>query len=73
MAISLTYQPDKGVFIGDTLLLWGSDRQHIRVLLNDKFENADNFIDLGDPFQNITQRRDVYKLSGEIQLLLSEL
>jgi hypothetical protein len=61
MAITLTYQPDKGVFIGDTLLLWGSDRQQVRRLLNDKFEIADNLIDLGDPTQNIVQHRDIYQ------------
>ena len=61
MEITLTYQPDKGVFIDDTLLLWGSDRQQVRTLLNDKYEIGDNVIDLGDPNQNITQRRDIYK------------
>src|SRR5947209_18849839 len=61
MAITLTYQPDKGVFIGDRLLLWGSDRQQVRRLLNDKFEIADNVIDLGDLTQNIIQHRDIYK------------
>jgi hypothetical protein len=61
MAITLTYQLDKGVFIDDTLLLWGSDRQQVRLLLNDKFEIADNVIDTGDTIQNIIQRRDIYK------------
>lgn len=61
MAITLTYQPDKGVFIGDTLLSWGSDRLQARTLLNGKYEIGDNVIDLGDPDQNIIQSRDIYK------------
>jgi len=61
MAITLTYQPDKGVFIDDKLLLWNSDRQQVRTLLNGKFEIADNVIDLGDATQNIIQRRDIYE------------
>jgi hypothetical protein len=66
MAITLTYQPDKGVSFDDALLLWGTDRQQVRTLLNDKFEIADNVVDLsqynnGDTSQNIIQRRDIYK------------
>ena len=61
MTITITYQPDKGVYIGDTLLLWGNDRQQVRTLLNDNYEIGDNVIDLGDPNQNIIQRRDIYK------------
>jgi hypothetical protein len=66
MAITLTYQPDKGVSFDDTLLLWNTDRKQVRTLLNDKFEIADNVVDLsqynnGDTSQNIIQRRDIYK------------
>lgn len=66
MAISLTYQPGKSVSFGDTVLLWDTDRQQVRKLLKDKFEIADNVIDLsqynnGDTSKNIIQRRDIYK------------
>jgi hypothetical protein len=61
MPITLTYQPGKGVFIDDTLLLWGSDRQLARTLLNGKYEAGDHVIDLGEPNQNLIQHRDIYK------------
>jgi hypothetical protein len=61
MTITLTYQPDKGVFIFDTLLMWGMDRQQVRALLTGKFEIGDDTIDFGDPNQNIILRRDIYK------------
>ena len=66
MAITLTYQPDKGVSFGDLLLLWNSERQQVRISLNDKFEISDNVINLsqtnnGDNSQNLIQRRDIYK------------
>ena len=66
MVITLTYQPDKSVSIGDLLLLWGSDIHQIRQLLNDNFEISDNVIDMsqynnGDTSQNIIQRRDIYR------------
>lgn len=66
MAITLTYQPDKSVLIDNILLLWDTDRQNVRQLLDETFEIADNVIDLsefhsGDSFQNIIQRRDIYK------------
>ncbi|OQP47728.1 hypothetical protein [Niastella populi] len=61
MALTLTYQPDKGVFIDNKLLLWSSDRQQVRTLLNGKFEIADNVIDLGDATQSLIQRRDIYE------------
>lgn len=66
MAITLIYQPDKGVSIDDTVLLWNTDRQQVRKLLNEKFEIADNVFDLsqynnGDASKNIIQRRDIYE------------
>ena len=66
MAVTLTYQPDKGVFFDDALLFWDADRQQVRTLLNGKFEIGDNVVDLsqynnGDTSQNIIQRRDIYK------------
>jgi hypothetical protein len=61
MAITLTYQPDEGVFIDDRSFLWGSNRQQVRKLLNNKFEIDDNVIDLGDSTQKLIQRRDIYK------------
>jgi len=66
MAITLTYQSDKSVSFGDTVLLWDTDRQRVRKLLNDKFEIADNVVDLsqynnGDISKNIIQRRDIYE------------
>lgn len=45
MTITLTYQPDKGVSFGDTLLLWGTDREQTRTLLNDTCEISDSVID----------------------------
>jgi hypothetical protein len=60
MAITLTYQPNKSVSLGGTLLLWGSDRQQVRRLLNGKYEIGDNN-DLVDPTQNIILHRDIYK------------
>jgi hypothetical protein len=65
MAITVTYQPDKSVSFGDLVLLWGTDRQQVRTMLNDKFEIGDNVVDLsqyndGDTSQNIIQRRDIY-------------
>ena len=66
MAITLTYQLGKSVSVGDTLLSWGTDREQVRRLLNDKFEIGDNVVDLsqynnGNTSKNITQRRDIYK------------
>ncbi len=66
MAIILTYEPDKSVSFGDTMLLWGANREQVRTLLNDKFDIDDNVADLsqynnGDTSQNIIQRRDIYK------------
>ena len=66
MAISLVYQPDKGVFVGGTLLVWETDRRHVRTLLNDDFEVDNNTIELaygksGDISQSIIQRRDIYR------------
>lgn len=66
MTITLTYQPDKSISFGDLLLLWGTDRNQIRQLLNDNFEISNNVIDLskynnGDTSQNIIQRRDIYR------------
>jgi hypothetical protein len=66
MTITLTYQPDKSVCFGDTLLLWYTDRQQVRTLLDSNFEVADSIIDLsqynnGDSSKNIIQRRDIYK------------
>jgi hypothetical protein len=61
MEITLTYHPDKGILIGDRLLLWNTDREQARTLLNGEFEIEDNVFDLGDTFQNIVQQRDIYK------------
>ena len=66
MTITVTYQPDKSVSFGDTVLLWGTDRQQVRRLLNDNFKIADDVIDLsqynnGDTSKNIIQRRDIYE------------
>ncbi len=66
MAITLTYQPDKSISFGKILLLWDTDRNQTRQLLNDNFEISDNVIDLsqynnGDTSQNIIQRRDIYR------------
>ena len=66
MTITVTYQPDKSVSIGDTVLLWDTDRQQVRRLLNDKFKIADDVIDLsqynnGDTSKNIIRRRDIYE------------
>lgn len=66
MTITLSYQPDKSISINNTLLLWNTDRQNVRQLLNETFEIADNLLDLseyhnGDKSQNIIQRRDIYK------------
>jgi hypothetical protein len=62
MAITLTYQPHKGVSIGDTLLLWGTDRESVRNLLNDTFEISDCVVELDAPVQSIIQRRDIYNM-----------
>jgi hypothetical protein len=66
MAITLTYEPNKGVSFDDTSLLWGTDRQQVRTLLNAKFEVGDNIFDLSqydhnDTSENIIQRRDIYE------------
>lgn len=66
MTLTLSYQPDKSISINNTLLLWNTDRQIVRQLLNETFEIADSVIDLseynnGDNSQNIIQRRDIYK------------
>ncbi len=66
MTITLTYQPDKGVSFGDTLLLWGTDREQTRTSLNDTCEISDSVIDFSqyhndDTSNNIIQRRDIYK------------
>lgn len=66
MAITLTYQFDKSVSFGDTVLLWDTDRQQVRKLLNDDFKVADNIVDLsqynnGDTSKNVIQRRDIYE------------
>jgi len=66
MTMTLTYHVDKSVSFSEVLLLWGTDRQQVRTLLNDKFEIGDNVVDLsqynnGDTSKNIIQRRDIYK------------
>ena len=66
MATTLIYQPGKGVSINNIMLLWGTNRQQVRMLLNGRFEIGDNVVGLsqyntGDTSQNITQRRDIYK------------
>lgn len=66
MTITVTYQPDKSVSFGNTVLLWDTDRQQVRTLLNDNFKIADDVIDLsqynnGDTSKNIIQRRDIYE------------
>jgi hypothetical protein len=66
MAITLKYQPDKGISIGDKLLFWNADRQQVRALLNDEFKVDDDVIDLskyndGDTSKKIIQRRDIYE------------
>jgi hypothetical protein len=65
MTLTLSYQPDKGITIDSTLLLWNTDRRNVRQLLNESFEIADSVIDLskynnGDMSRNIIQRRDIY-------------
>ena len=66
MEITLTYQPDKGIIIGDILLMWDTKRELARKLLNNSFDVDDKIVDLslnhqGDSSQNINQRRDIYK------------
>ena len=61
MPITLTYHPNEGVLLGEDLLLWGSDRQQTRTVINGEFEISDNVIDLGDASQNITLHRDIYE------------
>lgn len=66
MILTLSYQPDKSISIDNILLLWDTDRQNVRQLLNETFQIADCVIDLseynnGDKSQNIIQRRDIYK------------
>ncbi|MEO6731292.1 MAG: hypothetical protein ABIN01_08740 [Ferruginibacter sp.] len=66
MAIILTYKFDKSVSFGDTILLWNTDRQQARTILNEEFKIADNVVDLsqynnGDTSKNIIQRRDIYE------------
>ncbi len=65
MTITITYQPNKGFSLGDTLLLWETDRQKTRSLINDIYKISDSVTDLsqyynGDTSQNIIQRRDIY-------------
>jgi hypothetical protein len=66
MAIALTYQPGKSISFDDTVLLWDTDRQQVRKLLNDKFKVDDDVVDLsqynkGDTSKNIIRRRDMYE------------
>jgi hypothetical protein len=66
MAISIVYQPGKGISIDGKLLLWGADRQELRTFLNDSYEVADSIVDIsqyndGDSSKNIIQRRDIYE------------
>lgn len=65
MTITLSYQPGNSISIDDTLLLWKTDRQDVRQLLNERLEIADSVIDIseyynGDNSYNILQRRDIY-------------
>ncbi len=57
---------NEGIIINDVNLLWNSDRNDIRNLLNLKYKENDTFIDFstyfdGDSSHNIHQKRDVYK------------
>ncbi len=74
MATTLTYQPDKGIALGDILLLWGTGRQQVRTLLNARFEVNDNSIELSQNSEvdapcNIIQRRDIYTNYRELDNL----
>lgn len=66
MSIKLTYESDKSVSLGDTVLLWGTEREKVRKLLNENFKIADEVIELsqynnGDTSKNIIRRRDIYE------------
>lgn len=61
MTLKLTYKPDIGIIINDIALNWGTERESIRRLLNNKHQASDVIFPVKpNEFAN-SQRRDVYK------------
>ena len=66
MTTTITYFPDKGIYIDDKMINWDFDRFKIRNLLGNNHKEDDRIIDLskyydGNDEYNIIQRRDVYE------------
>jgi hypothetical protein len=60
IALLISYVPDKGIVLDGKSLLWNTDREIVRKLLNNSHKPSDDFIS----GINMNQRRDIYNNYG---------